>query len=208
MPGLCRWWVVVLVLWVGPGWAADEVCAPEDSRGVRLCRAGLPPPAVANIVLTQSQSQWCWAASLSMVLAHHGAAVPQEEVVRSRFAGLEDRAATADDLAGLLARRWPSNQGHPLAFEWRPLGGASPASLARLVGALDELRQDRPVILGARGHLMVLVAVAFERYTREDAIRIVGGTVIDPAPGAGVRALRADEMRPTLLAAVARAGTD
>jgi hypothetical protein len=48
---------------------------------------------------------------------------------------------------------------------------------------------------------VVLVELKYEKSERGN-VRILGGTVIDPRPGVGVRALTTGEMKPTYVAAV------
>ena len=67
---------------------------------------------------------------------------------------------------------------------------------------VDELADERPIILATEGHAMVLVRINFSRAPGSGAIHIQGGLVLDPAPGQGLRALLPSEMRPAYIAAV------
>ena len=64
-----------------------------------------------------------------------------------------------------------------------------------------ELAGNHPMILGVDGHLVVLVEVQYER-AATGAVRVIGGTVIDPEDGQGVRRLRVSELRPNYIASV------
>lgn len=46
---------------------------------------------------------------------------------------------------------------------------------------LAELADVRPLLLGALRHAVVLVGLTYEKSERGN-VRIIGGTVIDPAP--------------------------
>ena len=48
----------------------------------------------------------------------------------------------------------------------------------------------------------MVVELEYEEFVRQDGLRSVGGTAIDPWPNRGVRALELPELRPAWLAAV------
>jgi hypothetical protein len=182
--------------------AAAEQCDSADSRGIQRCSAGLESTQVQQMQRTQEKSNWCWAASVAMVFAHHGLVVSQEQVVRRHLGEAWDVAVAGSDITRVLR------------FGWRDAGGRGYVPLATVrdawTGQLQlsdtavarELAQERPLILAAQGHAMVLVRVEFERAAGSQRLRITGGTVIDPLPGRGVRSLRRGELDPSYLAAV------
>src|SRR5687768_14169077 len=57
---------------------AAEVCSSPDQHGVAHCRAGLTTAQIRHMAVAQEKSQWCWAASIAMVFAHHGYKLEQE----------------------------------------------------------------------------------------------------------------------------------
>jgi hypothetical protein len=196
----------VAALWPLAGQASTD-CDAADARGVQRCSTGLEATRIDQIQRTQEKDKWCWAASIAMVFAHHGLGVSQEELVMRQFGGLVDRAISGSAITRLLA-----------ASGWRDRGGRGFMSTAtvsdKAIGRFQlgeqsvvrELVQERPLILGADGHAVVLVRVQYEQ-GGQDGMRITGGTVIDPAPGRGVRALMAPELVPNYLAAVSVVGT-
>jgi hypothetical protein len=182
--------------------SAKVECEAPDARGVQRCKAGLDDAQIRQIQRTQEKSQWCWAASIAMVFAHHGFTVTQEQVVRRQFADLADKGINGAAISQMLSRGWKDGAGRvfytatAVADPYARRFEIANQSLVR------EMAEERPMIFGAEGHAMVLVQVEFERTGAEGAPRIVGGTVIDPAPGKGVRTLQRQEMRPHYLAAV------
>lgn len=194
----------LLALWLaaalqGAAWAQPQ-CGEADAQGVRLCRAGLLPVQVAGIAAAQQKPQWCWAASIAMVLAHHGLQVEQEELVRQLFGEAADRRASGEDVTRLLSRPWQGTDGARLGLH--PVVGDAHARRygLRNDALIAELAAGRPLIVGVRAHMMVLVQVDYQHFTRQDAVRMTGATVIDPA--AGVRPLAAAELRPSYVAAL------
>jgi hypothetical protein len=100
-----------------------------------------------------------------------------------------------------LSRRWADQSDRAFLASARaadPTAGRLELTAEQVVA---ELASDRPLLIGAREHAMVLVGVYYER-SASGTVRIKGATVIDPAPGEGLRQLRAGEMKPTYLAAV------
>ena len=85
------------------------------------------------------------------------------------------------------------------------------ASAAVLLSALPAAAQlacapanarGEPLLLSSHGHGMVVVGIRYDLHTASGAVRITGGTVIDPLPGAGVRPLQLPELQVSLLARV------
>lgn len=60
---------------------AEEVCGTPNTYCVSICNAGLPAESVRLLAVVQEQPQWCWVAAISMIFAHHGYSVRQEEIV-------------------------------------------------------------------------------------------------------------------------------
>lgn len=59
---------------------------------------------------------------------------------------------------------------------------------------INELRQNRPFVMGARTHAMVVTKIVFDEGNYGIAVKEVG--VVDPWPGIGLRSLAPDEMTP------------
>jgi hypothetical protein len=186
---------------------AGTTCGPSGEPGIERCVSGLPADALMRMQQPQRASNWCWAASISMVLRRYGVQVPQAEVVRAHFGSPENVGAGAPVIAGLLNRQWRDEAGRSLSASaapvphWRRhLGLVAPEVLA-------DLDEDRPLLLGAQQHAMVLVQVVYERsidpaVASRQATRLVRAVVLDPASELGVRSARAAELQPEFLTRV------
>lgn len=181
--------------------SAGTTCAPTARPGVQECVTGLPVPVMRQIRQEQAASNWCWAAVVSMVLRRHGLDVPQHEVVQAQLGSAANGKVALEHLGNLLNRSWRDAEGRGLRATasalpgwWRLQGLAAP-------GVLAELHEEKPLVLVAQDHAMLLVQVAYERSAAQ-GIRLVRATVLDPAAGGGPRNLRPSERQPDYLARV------
>lgn len=197
MSALC-----VLAAWANPA-AAGESCNAPDAKGNVACSAGLDEPRIRDIAITQDKSQWCWAASISMIFASHGFRLPQDAIVKDITGKLEDvNAPSGEAMTNALRRKWRSPQDqHEVAASARVGDIAANRYEISNAAIADELIGGRPLLIGTRGHAMVLVKASYERRTNGDVV-ITGGTVIDPLPGKGVRKLGRGEMVLSYVASV------
>lgn len=206
LTGSKRIWLVraavVMALAAAPAARAAEVCSTPDSNGISRCKAGLSAAQVQTIRVAQEKSQWCWAASIAMLFAHYGHDVSQEGIVRRHFGDAVDRAVSGGEITSLLDSAWRDGKGRPFATnavvaqspDMRP----GPAHQIMV----SELGRQHPLLIGVSDHAMVLVRIEYDRLPGDGAIRITGGTVIDPVPGRGLRRLLAHEARLSYVAAV------
>jgi hypothetical protein len=205
-----RWRAVAaaVVLAAGVGGArAGTACGPSAQPGVERCVAGLPADALARMQLSQHASNWCWAASISMILRRYGVHVPQEDVVRAHYGSAVNLGVDPGVIGQLLNRIWRDGAGRSLAAasapvpRWRrPLGLLAPEVLA-------DLADDRPLLLGAQQHASVLVQVVYDRsvdprVAADEGPRLVRAVVLDPASAMGVRSAHAGELQPEFLARI------
>jgi Papain-like cysteine protease AvrRpt2 len=206
---ICR--AIVATALVACSYAAQaqqqEQCGPADSAGIQKCRAAVVPDDVQRMAAVQERRNWCWAASMSMIFAHHGYQMPQEQIAREQYADAADRGARPQDISRMLDQTW--QDAHGRSFVASSVAGSEPGRRFQFGNdtVIRELIAQRPLIIGTLGHAMVLVAVEYERFTLQDAVRITGGTVIDPWPQQGVRPLRPAELSPGYVAAVHVNGT-
>ncbi len=179
---------------------AGERCQP-DPVGQIVCEVGIPSERLEPITSQQAASQWCWAASISMIFGYHGHALPQERIVQSVFGQLVDLPA----MNGLvmtrsLARRWTDRRGRAFQAKVRVFDAQAGQFELDTEGIINELREERPMLVGTVGHAMVMTAL---RYVRTpNGPQVLGATVRDPWPGRGRRELQWQEMQPQYLAAV------
>ncbi|MDB5948133.1 MAG: peptidase like family protein [Ramlibacter sp.] len=181
---------------------AEEKCSSPDANGVSQCHAGLPVESLPRLAVTQEQPQWCWAAAISMIFAHHGYHVAQQEIVKDGYGVAANfPAPSGQAMTNAMSKAWTDQHDKPFqARAWASdaLGSQHQVSNDRVIA---ELGAGRPLLIGAQNHAVVLVGLRFERSARGN-VRILGGTVIDPQPGQGIRPLLHVEMKPTYVAAV------
>lgn len=187
--------------------AAATACVPAAEAGVERCVSGLSAAGMAAIFQAQEASNWCWAASVAMILRRYGGQVTQQEVVRTALGVPENQRATERAVAGLLNRTWRDALGQTLVASaqavarWhRGMGLAAPE-------VLEDLALGHPLLLGAQEHAMVLVQVTYERRSDGKAltpsgVRMLRALALDPASGNWVRSLRASELQPDFLTRV------
>lgn len=182
--------------------AQQEQCGAADAAGIQQCRIALAPEDVQRMAAVQERRNWCWAASMSMIFAHHGYQMAQERIAREQSDDAADRGASALAITRMLDQRW--QDAHGRSFVASALAGSKPGRRFQFGNdtVIRELIAQRPLIIGTQGHAMVLVGLEYERFTFQDAVRITGGTVIDPWPLQGVRPLRPAELNPGYVAAV------
>jgi hypothetical protein len=197
--------LVVLALSAGCVRAAVS-CVPTETAGVERCVAGLLPATAQRIYEPQEASNWCWAATVTMLLRRYGVDIAQKQVVRAQLGRTDNVPVNADAISELLTRNWDDDAGRhasasaTLLPPWRrALGLAAPE-------VLDDLAQGRPLVLQTRDHAMVLVQVMYERRSDGGSIapagvRVLGAAVLDPASGLRLRTLDASD-RPEYLARV------
>lgn len=181
--------------------SAGTTCVPTVRPGVEECVTGLAVAEMREIQQVQAASNWCWAAVVSMVLQRHGFTVPQREVVEAQLGSAANEKVDLVDLGSLLNRSWRDADGRGLKATasslpgwWRQHGLAAP-------DVLEELHQDKPLVLVVRDHAMLLVQVVYERSAGQGT-RLVRATVLDPSAGGGLRDLRPSERQLDYLARV------
>jgi hypothetical protein len=173
-----------------PAQAATR-CEPTAQPGVERCVTGLPQATIDAMAQTQRASQWCWAASISMVLRNYGVIVPQEQIVREHYGAAADLPVPGDIITGLLNRTWRDRTGRAVTMT----ADVQPAAQAHLSApeVLDDLDDERPLVLVLPRHAVVLVQLEYERTVNEGGssgpTRLLGGIVLDPRAQAP-RALR------------------
>jgi hypothetical protein len=174
--------------------SAAETCNAPDANGVQACTASMDEARVREITITQHQPQWCWAASISMIFTYYGYKLTQEDIVLGVHGKVEDiNAPSGEAMTKALRRHWrdPSNQEFAVSTKTGDID-ANRFEISNATMA-SELGEGRPLLIGTRGHAMVLVSVNYQRHSDGDVV-ITGGQVIDPLPGKGVRRLARSEM--------------
>jgi len=194
--------ILSLLLLLSPFAArAQSPCSLPDG-GAGPCRVEIAAPVVARMLQQQQRPRWCWAAAISMVFAGYGYPVAQSDIVERMYGQAVDAGVPTHILPAVIEREWVSDDGLALKASTRYQAAAPGATVpASITLMISSLRAGQPLILSAHGHAVVVVGIAYER--QGQAMRITGGTVIDPTPGVGLRPLQAQELGVALLASVA-----
>lgn len=137
-----------------------------------------------QIIGRQRQSNWCWAASIQMVLNYHGLYVRQEEIVQRIYGQQTDQPANPNQILAALSGWAPDTRGRYSTIH------ASPYVLSGNQ-IVQDLAQKWPMIVGlqnpgAIGHAVVLTAIIYsvDRFNNP----VFHGVVIrDPWPGSASR---------------------
>ncbi len=142
---------------------ADIVCEPRGYDH-EVCQAGLKFAPEMRTAEQQCQF-WCWAACIETIFAIAGHEVPQQEIVARVYGGPVCAAANGPTIANAVSGGWRDRSGRRFSANcevvidthfgiWR--------NDAHLVAAA-ELEANRPLILGALGHAVLLTAMTFGR---------------------------------------------
>ena len=128
----------------------------------------------------QRQANWCWAASIQMLLNFHGLRVTQEEIVRQVFGALVDQGAQPHEILAALNG-------------WKPNAGGAFSPVQALPYPFDprriikDLAYRWPLIVGLRnedgsGHAVVLTAISYHLDSLGNPVfeRVI---IRDPWPG-------------------------
>ncbi|MDF1546599.1 MAG: C39 family peptidase [Bacteroidales bacterium] len=167
--------IVLVLLLLFPGWIFAQ----------KIYYVGIPGSKINYVSATQEKTQWCWAASIQMVLNYYNIAITQKQIVertygRNIFGELPDWAANIETVH-LNLNNWSiDNQGKKYIVSSQfGLGAPEPFFL------IEELSQHRPVIIGYNanfgGHAVVITALSYYETQMGPVIRSI--IVRDPLPG-------------------------
>ena len=156
--------------------------------------AGIPDSRLDTIFSNQQQNQWCWAASIQLILKHHGVDVSQRSIVQRAFQCDPDQPmanapANVPVITGALNEWRTDSAGYSQivsAVAW-PADAVAPETL------LHELEQGMPFLVGyqlqvpdpARGWITAghIVLASGATYIPNPAgAAITSITVRDPSP--------------------------
>jgi hypothetical protein len=174
--------------------SAKTTCRPTPQGAI--CRSEVDFDRFAGAYSPQMQSQWCWAASISMLFSYYKHPVSQETIVASLYGRLVDLPSGPGwNIASRLNRPWADASGKnfqsTLTAAFDPMAGVNNINNAWLVNELD---QERPFIIGTAGH--AVVGTAIDYFPTPVGPNVVGVGVFDPWPGRGARSLSPAEMTP------------
>jgi len=146
---------------------------------------GIPSARMNYYAAAQGLNQWCWAASIQMVLNYYGVDITQAQIVERTFGrlpwgGLPNQAGDPRVITDNLNNWSIDNRGRPYIVRCILGQGAPNANIL-----IRELSQQRPVIVGytsgpQSAHAVVITAVSYINSPRGPIIQTI--VVRDPWP--------------------------
>jgi hypothetical protein len=129
----------------------------------------------------QRQMNWCWAASIQMVLNYHGISVTQEEIVARVFGRLVDAPADAQTVLSALSGWGVTSNGTPVLISASPI-------VLQGSDIVSDLAYHQPLIVGFMtdggiSHACVLTAVSYTVNPYDNQPIFQGAVIRDPWPG-------------------------
>jgi ABC-type bacteriocin/lantibiotic exporter with double-glycine peptidase domain len=171
--------ISLAILFAGPAYAEVQKIGPN------LYVAGVPSEqfeyyAAPSQAGRQRQTNWCWAATVQMVLNYHGLYVKQEEIVQRIYGAQIDRPASPAQILAALSGWAPDTRGRYSSIQ------ASPYTISASQ-IVQDLSNRWPLIVGLKtakggGHAVVLTAIYYSIDQRNNPVfqRVV---IRDPWPG-------------------------
>jgi hypothetical protein len=129
--------------------------------GPGIWAAGIPTNEFEFVAARQRHSNWCWAASVQMVLNYRGVPVTQEQVVQRIFGGaVPDVPGQPEQILTALSGWAFTRNGQPVMLSSSPFA-FSGSEIVR------DLAERWPIVVGVKnsptsGHAYVLTAVTYQ----------------------------------------------
>jgi hypothetical protein len=179
---------------------ANTVCsAPDPATGTQDCISSVNLQKFAQTAYeTQQATEWCWAASISMIWAFYGHPVAQTEIVSGTFGQLLNQGGQPWQIFQALNGQREGDNGVPFVSTvtglYDALSGYDSISYTDIGASLD---QNRPVLIGTQNpdgsgaHATVLSSLEYlvpYGYPIEifpDGSNILNAVVFDPWPTSG-----------------------
>ncbi len=153
--------------------------------GKELIYTGISEDALYELQIKQKESNWCWAASIQMVLNYHGINITQEQIVdkthgRDELNRLFNATATVQNITTNLNHTGINTAG--ISYSVKSSGNWGAPTAARL---LWELSNDHPIIAGYRtgpytDHAVVITGAWYEQSTKGPIVQYL--VIQDPNP--------------------------
>lgn len=143
-------------------------------------RVGIPNAQFNTVASSQAKDEWCWAASIQMVLNWHGVAVKQKDIVQRIYGKTVNAAATEAAVSEALSGTAYTRSRHQVTIYSRHYDGAPDAGLL-----LREMRRRHPMLITVRTgerrmHAVVITAAEYAPGPRGPVVTSL--LVRDPKP--------------------------
>jgi Papain-like cysteine protease AvrRpt2 len=161
-------------------YAAEECEPPNPNTGLHRCAAGIDSSLLERSA-SQKMSEWCWAAAISNVLAFYGHPVSQLRIVKEAWGTVANMPGYPAQIFASLNREWTDDDGASFTVD------TETSTFLHDITAYEDMEEDRPIILGALGHAVVLTRMTVLKNAADEPIRLLEVVVRDPWPGRGKR---------------------
>jgi hypothetical protein len=173
--------------------SAKTTCQPTPQG--QLCISQVDFTSFAQEAYgNQDRSQWCWAASISMVFRYYKHPVSQDRIVEAVYGRKVNLPSGSGwNIASQVNRDWQDDNGKKFSSRLT----AAYDFDARVMAVdnnwiINQLHEDRPIIIGTAGHAVVGTAIQY--YVTPNGPYVTSIGVFDPWPGRGARGLSPLEM--------------
>jgi hypothetical protein len=145
----------------------------------QLCTSGIDSSVATIFAAFQTHSEWCWAASMSMIFRYFNHSVSQERIVKETWGKIVNMPGTVDQILADLNRDWTDDSGDDFT-------STGDAYTANPVTAAQDLANNEPLLICSLGHAMVLTALTYiqDPYAPGGA-SVTQAIVRDPWPANG-----------------------
>lgn len=143
-------------------------------------QVGIPTAEFNFVAATQMETEWCWAASVQMVLNWYGVPVQQSQVVKRIYGKPVDHAASEDEIAVALNGTAINRKGQKVYLHAKRKAGEPPTALL-----IREMSAEHPMLVTIHAtktmlHAVVITSVEFTQSA--DDVEISAITFRDPNP--------------------------
>ncbi len=154
----------------------------QTSWAQKVYYVGIPGSKLNYVSAAQEKAQWCWAASIQMVLNYYDIDITQRQIVertygKDVFGDLPDWAASIETIHSNLNNWSVDNKGKTYIVNAQ-FGAGAPEPFF----LIEELSHQRPVIIGYQsesgGHAVVVTALSYYESAIGPVIRSI--VVRDP----------------------------
>ncbi len=149
--------------------------------GQKTTSVGIPTADFNFASAAQLKTEWCWAASVQMILNWYHVPVSQTDVVGRIYGRPIDAAASEDAITLALSGTAYDRSHKKVLLHAKRIRGVPPTDLL-----VNELSEEHPVLLTFRStrtmlHAVVLTSAEYER-NKDGRIHVTSLTFRDPNP--------------------------
>jgi hypothetical protein len=147
----------------------------------QVCGTGVNSTPMDAAYEVQRTQVWCWAASLSMVMAFYGKDVSQKAIVTSIYGAAVPEALNSE-LVGRYLNRTYADGDNRATVSSRPLFVSGSQNAGALDAIVAEMRSGHPMLLFTPTHVMVMTGIYYYADSEGNPTGVRGVIVRDPFP--------------------------